>query len=41
MQQVIEEVRLSGLDPAKGAITITDLDEADILAEVFGEGGIA
>lgn len=41
MQQVIEEVRLSGLDPAKSAISITDLDDADILSEVFGEGGIA
>lgn len=41
MQQVIEEVRLSGLDPAKGAIGIADLDDADILSEVFGEGGIA
>jgi len=41
MQQVIEEVRLSGFDPAKGAISLNDLDNADVLSEVFGEGGIA
>lgn len=41
MQQVIEEVRLAELDPREHAIGISELDDADVLAEVFGEGGIA
>ncbi|QIK78379.1 hypothetical protein G7077_05120 [Sphingomonas piscis] len=41
MQQVIEEVRLSGFDPTKGPISLNDLDNADVLSEVLGEGGIA
>jgi len=41
MQQVIEEVRLSGFDPSKSAISLNDLDNADVLSEVLGEGGIA
>lgn len=41
MQQVIEEVRLAGCDPTSGAISLQNLDDADVLAEVFGEGGIA
>lgn len=40
MQEVIEEVRLAGKDPAEGAISIKDLDDAGIIDEVFGAGGI-
>jgi hypothetical protein len=40
MQQIIEEARLAGLDPTKRAISMNDLDQADILSEVFGEGGV-
>lgn len=41
MQQVIEEVRLTGHNPSSAPISLKDLDDADILSEVFGEGGIA
>lgn len=40
MQQVLEEVRLSGIDPRTTLITISELDTANILEEVLGEGGI-
>jgi hypothetical protein len=40
MQEVLEEVRLSGKNPADGPVTIADLDNGDILEEVFGAGGI-
>ncbi len=39
MQQLLEEVRLSGLDPNKNAIDLSALDKADILEEVLGDGG--
>jgi type II secretory pathway predicted ATPase ExeA len=41
MQEVIEEVRLAAKNPADGPISLKDLDDADILDEVFGAGGIA
>jgi hypothetical protein len=41
MQQVIEEVRLAGCDPRHQMIGLQQLDDAEILSEVFGEGGIA
>lgn len=34
MQQVLEEVRLTGFDPAKGSISTSVLDDGDILEEV-------
>jgi len=39
MQQVIEEVRLAGHDPAEGPVSIEFLDENEIIEEVLGEGG--
>lgn len=36
MQQILEEARLEGLDPRKGAITSKMLEEKGILAEVQG-----
>jgi hypothetical protein len=42
MQQVLEEVRLSGFDTTKKKlITLSDLDQANIIEEVLGDGGIA
>lgn len=41
MQQVIEEVRLAGHDPAHGPVSVEFLDENEIVEEVLGEGGIA
>ena len=41
MQQVIEEVRLAEFDPRQHAIGISELDDSEVLSEVFGEGGIA
>lgn len=41
MQQVIEEVRLAGHDPADGLVTVDFLDEHEIVEEVLGEGGVA
>ena len=41
MQQVIEEVRLAGHDPAKGSVSVDFLDENEIIEEVLGEGGVA
>lgn len=41
MQQVIEEVRLAGHDPADGLVSVDFLDENEILEEIFGEGGVA
>lgn len=41
MQQVIEEARLAGHDPADGAVSTEFLDEHDIIEEVIGEGGVA
>jgi len=40
MQQVIEEARLAGHDPAEGPVSIEFLDENDIIEEVLGEGGV-
>jgi DNA polymerase III delta prime subunit len=37
MQQIIEEARLAGHDPAESRITIDFLDEHDIIEEVLGE----
>jgi len=41
MQQVIEEVRLAGHDPADGPVSVDFLDDNEIVEEVLGEGGIA
>lgn len=42
MQQVIEEVRLSGHNPAKhGLVTQAVLDDKDILEDVLGDGGVS
>ncbi|AQZ49997.1 hypothetical protein [Martelella mediterranea] len=41
MQQVIEEVRLAGHDPAEGAVSVDFLDDNEIVEEVLGEGGVA
>lgn len=41
MQQVIEEVRLAGHNPADGPVPVEFLDEHDIIEEVLGEGGVA
>ena len=41
MQQVIEEVRLAGHDPADGAVSVDFLDDNEIIEEVLGEGGVA
>ena len=41
MQQVIEEVRLAGHDPANGPVSIEFLDDNEIVEEVLGEGGLA
>ena len=38
MQQMIEEVRLSGHDPADGPVSVEFLDDHDIVEEVLGEG---
>lgn len=38
MQQVIEELRLSGANPGDGLITADKLDELEVLDAVFGEG---
>jgi hypothetical protein len=40
MQQVIEEARLAGVNPAQERITIQTLDDREIMEEVFGEGGL-
>ena len=40
MQQVIEEVRLAGHDPADGRVSVEFLDENEIIEEVLGEGGV-
>ncbi len=40
MQQVIEEARLVGHDPAEGPVSIEFLDENEIIEEVLGEGGV-
>jgi hypothetical protein len=36
MQQILEEVRLVGCNPAKGAVTSDVLNKHDVLNEVFG-----
>lgn len=41
MQQIIEEARLAGHDPADGPVSVEFLDENEILEEVLGEGGVA
>jgi hypothetical protein len=41
MQQVIEEVRLAGHDPAEGPVSVDFLDEHEIVEEVLGGGGVA
>ena len=41
MQQVVEEVRLAGHDPAEGLVSVDFLDEKEIVEEVLGEGGVA
>lgn len=41
MQQVIEEVRLAGHDPADGRVSVDFLDDNEIIEEVLGEGGVA
>lgn len=41
MQEVIEEIRLAGLNPKDKAIGLPELDQADVMEEVFGDGGIA
>jgi hypothetical protein len=41
MQQVIEEVRLAGLNPATAIADLSFLDENEILEEVLGDGGLA
>ena len=41
MQQVIEEVRLAGHDPADGPVSVDFLDDNEIVEEVLGEGGVA
>ena len=40
MQQVLEEVRLSGLDPKKETADLAFLDEHAIVDEVLGDGGL-
>ena len=40
MQQVIEEARLAGHDPANGPVSVDFLDEHELVEEVLGEGGI-
>jgi hypothetical protein len=40
MQQVLEEVRLAGLDPSQATADLAFLDEHDILDEVLGDGGL-
>ena len=40
MQQIIEETRLAGHDPAEGPVSAEFLDEHDIIEEVMGEGGV-
>lgn len=40
MQQIIEEVRLAGHDPADGPVSVDFLDEHEIVEEVLGEGGM-
>ena len=40
MQQVIEEVRLTGHNPQEGPISSDFLDEHDIIDEVLSEGGM-
>lgn len=40
MQQVLEEVRLAGLDPDKSKVDISFLDHHNIVEEVLGEGGV-
>ncbi len=41
MQQVIEEVRLAGHNPADGPVSVDFLDEHEIIEEVLGESGVA
>jgi len=41
MQQIIEEARLAGHDPADGPVSADFLDEHEIIEEVLGEGGVA
>lgn len=41
MQQVIEEARLAGHDPADGRVSMDFLDDNEIVEEVLGEGGVA
>jgi hypothetical protein len=41
MQQVIEEVRLAGHNPAEGPVSVDFLDEHEIVEEVLGGGGVA
>jgi len=41
MQQVLEEVRLSGLNPSLRTADMSYLDEHDILYEVTGDGGLS
>ena len=40
MQQVLEEVRLAGLEPKKETASLAFLDEHNILDEVLGDGGL-
>ena len=41
MEQMIEEVRLEGHDPAEGPVSVDFLDEHEIVEDVLGEGGVA
>lgn len=38
MQEILEEVRLAGFDPAKGTVDSDFLDEHSVVEEVFGSG---
>ncbi len=40
MQQVLEEVRLAGLDPESGVADLAYLDEHGVIDEVLGDGGL-
>lgn len=41
MQEVLEEVRLAGLDPETQKVDMQFLDENEILDEILGDGGIS
>lgn len=40
MQEVVEEVRLAGLDPDTETVDLAFLDENDVMGEVLGDGGL-